>query len=342
MGETALTNNRESEWILKEIIFLGTGTSSGVPTVKCLVQNPPICKVCPTVLTDSNSKNRRRNTSLLIRIVRKKAPNDVRNIIIDVGKTFYDGSIKWFVEHGITKIDAVILSHGHADAILGLDDLRPWTIAGYNRYHRIPIFLHRDTFKTVSEMFPYIVATEKATGGGDVPQLQFEIFDDDVTMINVAGLEVIPLKVQHGQFSNGEPYYCNGFRFGNISYLSDVSYIPESAWESIRGSELIIMDALRSSPHISHFSIPEALHQLVLFDPKPRLSLLVGFTHQLDHDELVKVCKSFERTGKVIIHGQEIQLDDEIVQPVDTTGMKILPAYDGMKVELPLTLTNFE
>ncbi|CAN1218142.1 Putative hydrolase C777.06c [Linum perenne] len=106
-----------------EIIFMGTGTSEGIPRLSCLTNPLKKCEVCSKA-TEPGNKNRRLNTSILIRY---PGPGGTRNILIDAGKFFYHSVLQWFPAYGLRTIDAVIITHSHADAIGGLDDLRDWT-----------------------------------------------------------------------------------------------------------------------------------------------------------------------------------------------------------------------
>ncbi|KAK4395114.1 putative hydrolase [Sesamum angolense] len=123
-----------------EIIFVGTGTSEGIPRVSCLTNPDKKCPVCWKAIEPGN-KNRRLNTSLLVRFSR---PSGERNILIDAGKFFYHSALKWFPTYGIRTIDAVIITHSHADAIGGLDDLRDWT---NNVQPSIPIYTAERDFE---------------------------------------------------------------------------------------------------------------------------------------------------------------------------------------------------
>lgn len=113
----------KSSW-LESILFLGTGTSGQVPTIHCLTEVPMTCKTCSQAMEPGN-RNRRGCTSIAIT---GQKLGSKRTFIIDCGKTFYSQALSLFKEHGLRKIDGVILTHGHADAMLGLDDLRAWTM----------------------------------------------------------------------------------------------------------------------------------------------------------------------------------------------------------------------
>ncbi|CAG8478748.1 6508_t:CDS:2 [Acaulospora morrowiae] len=295
---------------VKEIIFLGTGTSSGVPTISCLTATEPTCKTCLSTLKPEGEVNIRRNTSLLIRI--NHEDGEIRNIVIDCGKTFYASALKWWPIHKLRKIDAMILTHPHADAINGLDDLRAWTLNEAIQNH-IPIYLTNDTMNAVKTLFPYLVDSKQATGGGDLPQFRWHPIDLD-TPFTVEGLEFTPLPVHHGiYFTTKEPYIYVGFRFDNITYISDCNYIPEETLAKIHGSDIVVLDSLCRKQHSSHFSIDQAVTTARNLVPIPKRTYLVGFSHKIEHYELVK---EFEEM-------QEKEPE-----------LWIRPARDGLKVDI--------
>ncbi|EMR09233.1 hypothetical protein PNEG_02568 [Pneumocystis murina B123] len=301
-----------------ELIFLGTGTSGSVPSIHCLTQNPPTCSVCIDA-TYINSKNRRRNTSAVILI--KDCNDDLKTLVIDCGKTFYEATLEYFPRYSLRKIDALLITHAHADAINGLDDLRGWTLKGLIQDY-IDIYLTSETMDTISTTFPYCVYPEKATGGGDVPSFRFHIIDFIHPFIveSCGNITIYPLKVQHGVFQNKQgnklPFYILGYRINNLSYISDVSVIPDETIDIIKGCEFLVLDALKEQPHLSHFSIPQALDFLSHLSPNlPKKIFFIGFDHSIAHDDLEK------RLSQEIQHG--------ILK-----NTCILPAYDGMRISL--------
>ncbi|CAB4411049.1 unnamed protein product [Rhizophagus irregularis] len=291
-----------------EIIFLGTGTSSGVPVIACLTDPEQNCETCMSTLTPEGEVNVRRNTSLLVRV--NHEDGRVRNIVIDCGKTFYVSALKWWPYHKLRQLDAIILTHPHADAINGLDDLRAWTLNKVIQEY-IPIYLTNNTLEAVKTLFPYIVDAKQATGGGDLPAFQWNLIDPN-RPFTVEGLEFIPLPVHHGKyFTTNEPYIYVGFKFDNITYISDCNFIPEDILTKIQGSKILILDALNYQEHSSHFSIDQAINISRNLNPIPNRTYLTGFSHAVEHFKLTNEMK-------------QLQLNEPLLW--------VRPAHDGLKV----------
>jgi len=211
--------------------------------------------------------------------------------------------LQFFAENGVKTIDGVILTHGHADAIFGLDDLRMWT---QQNERPIDVYLSQATKDVISQVYPYLVDVNKSTGGGGVASINFHTFHPTFPIFNVAGLDFLPIEVFHG-----ENYICLGFRFENISYISDVSAIPEKSVDRIKGSTLLILDSLNlTKTHPSHFTMTEAVREFERY--RPHKGYIVGINHSLDHDFLADRLKTL-------------------------TDIDVEPAYDGQVVKFPLT-----
>ncbi|KAJ2824474.1 hypothetical protein IWW50_003315 [Coemansia erecta] len=290
---------------VRSIIFMGTGTSGSIPNIPCITSNNKDCKVCKLSMTPEGSKNRRRNTSLLVCVDHPDGRQ--RNILIDCGKTFFDSALDVFLKYDIKTIDAVLLTHGHADAILGLDDLRPWTSS---QKASIPIYCDRSTLAVVAETFPYLTDTSKATGSGEVPRLDFRVIDEAFCAFECEGVAFQPLRVEHGKCGDGRPFYFTGYRFGDVSYISDCSKIPDETRPLIAGTKLLVLDALKWTPHSSHFSFDEALDEVRFF--KPDHTFLTDFCHRMEHSVVEQ-------------HGKKIKAEE---------GLDVRPAYDGLKIDL--------
>ncbi|KAG9013901.1 hypothetical protein FRB94_004281 [Tulasnella sp. JGI-2019a] len=205
-----------------EFIFNGTGTSSSLPSVNCLTDPNSTCQSCISTLRPEGKKNIRRNTSAILRkrISSKSANKEAVSsgqpcingtqhleegedrdvvIVIDVGKTFLAGALEWFPKYGLRRIDAVLLTHAHADATNGLDDLRTWTL---NRAIQdyIDIYTSEETFAEIQRAFPYLVTKGFATGGGDVPEFRWHTIKTGESF-SIGGEDsfwITPVAVDHG------------------------------------------------------------------------------------------------------------------------------------------------
>ena len=282
------------------IVFLGTGTSEGIPRVSCLTNPDSNCLVCPDAVKPG-SPNRRRNTSLLIQ--RKFSDGRTSNVVIDAGKFFYESAIQLFPKFDVRTIDALVITHAHADAVGGFDDLRDWT---NNAQESLPIYLREVDLEVVEQLFYYLVDRNKQTGGGGVAKLSFDTIDS--TPFKADGLELTPLPVEHGK--NWESF---GYRFGDVSYISDASAISEKTADLVRGSEILVLDALRPArTHGTHFTVEEAIDQARRLGVKR--TLLVDGTHDIDH----------------------VPVNDELAKLKDSEGLDIQYAYDGLEVAVEL------
>ncbi|PLW52956.1 hypothetical protein PCANC_07555 [Puccinia coronata f. sp. avenae] len=321
-----------------EVILLGTGTSGQVPSIVCLTDPDGLgCRCC----CSRDPKDRRRNTSALVRIhpptassrsaapapasALDTAPNPSAitsstpfNVLIDVGKSFCEAARDHFPKHRVRRLDAVLLTHPHADAINGLDDLRAWTL-GDAIQDSIPIYCNQYTHAEISRMYPYMMDSGARTGGGDVPQFTWHIIQDG-TSFSLFGIDILPLPVHHGKYfgpaGQGRPYLCTSYLIGKrVYYVSDVSMVPEETLTKLAeslaeeesagageeqqrwpkggsggGLEVLIIDTLRLRPHASHFGIAQAIHTARILQPSR--TYLVGFTHRVSHDCWTYCCKA--------------------------------------------------
>lgn len=216
-----------------EVTFLGTGTSTGVPVVGC---NCPVC-------TSDDIRDKRFRTSVLIRV-------NGTTLVIDCGPDFRIQMLR----NNVTDIDAILFTHGHRDHIAGLDDVR-----GYNYIlnKKMEIFSSPRVLNAIKTQFPYIFANSRYFGS---PQLNTHNIDNEP--FNVMGVTVTPIQVLHHKL----PIF--GFRIGDFSYITDASYIADKELEKIKGSKVIVLNALRNSKHVSHFSLSEAIEILEYLQPE--------------------------------------------------------------------------
>ncbi len=254
-----------------EMIFLGTGTSEGVPRVSCLTRNPVECEVCRDALRP-NSRNWRANTSLLLRFNGQDCTT--KTVLIDAGKFFYYSAIKWFPRYSISMPDAVVLTHAHADAAGGLDSLRDWTnVFGVS----IPVYYRKEDETVLTKTAYYLMERSNKHSAGTVAKLEFKEIPPRDHFEPVEGLHLQPLLVEHGK-----GFTANGYRFEEVCYVSDVSGFPERTWKKMQGCRVLVVDALRKGKmHGSHLGIDQAIDTAIRL--KPRRVLFIGMSHGIEH-----------------------------------------------------------
>ena len=225
-----------------QLVFLGTGTSHGVPVIGCG------CDTC----TSANPKNRRTRCSVALGL-----PGG--NLLIDSPPDLH----AQLVGQRIGLIHAVLYTHAHADHLFGLDDLRIFA----QLEHDVPVFCERRVEERIRKTFDYAFdpATRQFPAGG-VPRLVFrQVFDQPFEAL---GTRITPIPLQHGRGT------CLGYRFGGVAYCTDTNGIPPSSMELLQGLDVLILDGLRHRPHPTHFSLEEAIEAARQLSPRRTL-----FTH---------------------------------------------------------------
>jgi phosphoribosyl 1,2-cyclic phosphate phosphodiesterase len=208
-----------------KITLLGTGTSSGVPVLTCE------CKVCKS----NNPKDSRLRSSVLIQ-------DEGLDILIDTGPDLRQQLLKT----SIKKLDAVIYTHEHKDHTAGLDDVRPFNYLQGRQC--LNLYARKQVSDQLKQEFHYAFSEERYPG---IPLLEIhEIVNHPFLIEN---LKFIPVEVLHHKL----PVF--GFRIKDFTYITDVNYIPEKELDKIRGSKILILDALQKSDHISHFTLKQAV-----------------------------------------------------------------------------------
>jgi phosphoribosyl 1,2-cyclic phosphate phosphodiesterase len=206
------------------ITFLGTGTSSGVPMIGC------DCPVC----TSTNAKDKRLRCSILVESANTR-------LVVDAGPDFRYQMLRAHVK----KLDAIVFTHPHKDHVAGLDDVR-----GFNYFMQKPmeVYANEMTQEVIIREFPYAFADTKYPG---LPEINLNTIDTEPFM--VGDIPIRPVLVWHLKM----PVF--GFRFGRFTYITDANRIDAAEKEKIKGSEVLVLNALRKEKHVSHFTLDESI-----------------------------------------------------------------------------------
>lgn len=226
-----------------KITFLGTGTSQGVPVIACS------CRVC----SNSDLKDKRYRSSVLIEI-------DKRAIIIDTGPDFRSQMLANHVQ----QLDAVLFTHEHKDHVAGLDDIRPFN---FKQQAPISVYASDRVEQAIKREFHYIFAEKKYPG---IPEITLHKIDlEPFTLFE--NIQIIPIEVKHYLMP------VLGFRINNFTYITDAKTIAEKEIEKIKGTEVLVINALRIESHPAHFNLDEALQFIDLI--KPKKAFLTHISH---------------------------------------------------------------
>lgn len=236
-----------------KVTFLGTGTSQGVPVIG---SNHPVC-------LSKNPKDKRLRVSVLI------SWGD-NNYVIDCGPDFR----QQMLSNPIPKLDGILFTHEHADHTAGIDDIRPY----FFRQGDISIYAHERVIDSLKQRFDYIFADENRYPGA--PAVAVNSIENNHPF-KLGDTEVIPVEADHNRLQ------VFGFRIKDFTYLTDIKRISEEEIEKVRGSKVIVVNALREEPHHSHFNLQEALN--FVEKVKPEKAYFTHISHMLGfHDEVEK------------------------------------------------------
>ncbi|PKL90854.1 MAG: MBL fold metallo-hydrolase [Candidatus Goldiibacteriota bacterium HGW-Goldbacteria-1] len=233
-----------------KIKFLGTGTSHGVPVAGCS---------CPTC-TSLDPKNNRYRTSVMIQ-------DKGTTVVIDTPAEFRLRTL----EYGIKRIDALLLTHAHADHIAGLDDIRRYNELQLNA---IPAYCDAQTAAEVRKRFAYIF--EDTQEGGGKPKVDL-IETEPYSIFTAKDIQVQMLPVMHGDIQ------IAAFKTGRFAYVTDVSALPDATIKELKGIDVLVLDALRHEPHPTHFSLSQALKAAEIIGAKK--VYLTHIAHSLEHNK---------------------------------------------------------
>ncbi|HPQ09568.1 MAG TPA: MBL fold metallo-hydrolase [Bacteroidia bacterium] len=234
-----------------ELIFLGTGTSQGVPLIGCQ------CEVCES----NDDKDKRLRSSVLVRTLKT-------TIVVDTGPDFRQQMLR----EKVNQLDAVLFTHEHKDHIAGLDDIRAYN---FILKKKMPVYANARVIKALEREFHYIFHDEKYPG---VPEI--EIHEININGFIIGDIQILPVEVMHYKL----PVY--GFVFNKkIAYITDANYISESEKDKLKNLDVLILNALRREKHISHFTLNEAIE--LIQELKPQKAYLTHISHQLGKHEAV-------------------------------------------------------
>ena len=237
----------------KTITFLGTGTSQGVPVIAC------DCEACMS----DNSKDKRLRTSIMVSYHGK-------NICIDTGPDFRQQMLREDVKH----LEAVLFTHEHKDHVAGMDDIRAFN---FRSKQDMPVYASTRVQEALKREFHYVFADFQYPG---IPKVLLNTID--TSPFELFGKTIQPIEVMHYKLP------VLGFRIDNFTYITDANHIADEELEKVHGTEVLVLNALRQTPHISHFTLQEALDLIDIIQPKK--AYLTHISHLLGkHDEVSKM-----------------------------------------------------
>lgn len=253
------------------VTFLGTGTSHGVPMIGCR------CAVCRS----DDPRDRRLRPSIHVAV--EGGPH----VLVDTATDLRQQALA----NDITRVDAVVFTHAHADHVMGLDELRRFNVLGQRR---IPLYADARTGREVRRIFHYAFEPPAVAGGG-VPELELHEIDGPFA---IEGVPVVPVPVMHG------PQPILGLRIGRFAYLTDCNAIPETSWPLLTGLDVLVLDALRHRPHPTHYALAEAVETAARIGA--RQTYFTHMCHDLPH---AATCAALPPGVALAYDGQVVTID---------------------------------
>lgn len=236
-----------------KVTLLGTGTSQGVPVIACE------CPVCNSL----DYRDKRLRVSVHLEV-------DGKSFIIDSGPDFRQQILR----ERIKKLDALIFTHEHKDHTAGMDDIRAFN---FSQHKDMPVYAEERVIHQLQNEFSYIFSGINYPG---IPRVQVHPITEEP--FKIEGITFTPIRAMHYKLP------VLGFRVKDFTYITDANFISEPEKEKIKGSEIVILNALRKEPHISHFSLSEAITLLEELQPKQayltHISHLLGFHAEVEKE----------------------------------------------------------
>jgi len=228
------------------LLFLGTGTSTGVPMIGC---DCPVCR-------SEDTRDQRTRPSIMLSW-------GGLNVVVDTSVEFRGQMLR----HQVRRLDAVLYTHSHADHIHGIDDIR-----GFNLLmgRPVPAYASPDTCRFFREGFRYIFQADPSTP--NIPRLDLHAADGPFPLL---GKTITPVPIRHGDET------ILGYRVDHTAYLTDCSGVPDASWPLLRDLDVLVVGALRPKPHPKHFSVGQALDFIERV--QPRRAFLTHISHRLCH-----------------------------------------------------------
>jgi len=250
------------------VTFLGTGTSQGVPVIACG------CEVC----TSADPRDKRLRSSIMI--------EGDKIVVVDSGPDFRQQMLRENVQH----LDALVFTHEHKDHVAGMDDIRAFN---YKQNSAIDVYADERVQAALKREFPYIFAENKYPG---IPQIKLNNVDDEP--FSIGQIKFTPIEVMHYRLP------VKGYRINDFTYITDAKTVSETEKEKIKGSKILVINALQKQSHISHFTLAEA----------------INFAREIGAEKTYLTHIS-HRLGKYEDVSKELPLGVEL-------------AYDGLKIEI--------
>lgn len=242
-----------------KITFLGTGTSQGNPVIGCK------CEVCNSL----DYRDKRLRTSIHIEI-------NGKSFIIDSGPDFRQQVLR----ERIDKLDALIITHEHNDHKAGLDEVRSYN---FMQGRAMPVYACSRVIDQLTNQYAYAFSDYRYPG---IPRIEFHRIDPRNSGFKIEGVKFQPIEVMHHKLP------VSAFRIRNFTYITDTNFISEKELEKVKGSEVIVLNALQKQKHISHFTLKQAVDLLKLLTP--RKAYLIHMSHNLGlHEKVSKELPDF-------------------------------------------------